>query len=126
MGPSHAGRWRCGCLEGSAESRRRRGLTLALPGDDVLQEVDRHVVDGRHVRVGVEGQERVDLPLAPELRGELWRRHLNTRPELVGVHVDHIKDISLIKDLELLNGAQKTTTLYKDCESAVEERRRRF
>ena len=56
-------------------------LTLFGALDDVLQVVDGHRLEGRQVHLGIDGEERVDLTLVSELRGE--RRHVHE----LGLHL---------------------------------------
>ena len=46
-------------------------LTLLLPPDDVLEEVDGDALRRRQICLGIDGEELVHLVLGAELRGEL-------------------------------------------------------
>ena len=46
-------------------------LTLLVPPDDVLEEVDGDALRRRQICLGIDGEELVDLVLGAELRGEL-------------------------------------------------------
>ena len=50
-----------------------RLLTLLLPADDVLEEVDGDTLWRREVCLGINGEELVHLVLGTELGGELRR-----------------------------------------------------
>ena len=75
-------------------------LLLGAPGQ-ILEEVDGDVLVPREVGQAIQGQEEVDLALAPVLGGEFSRAHLHRRIRVLAWLLDDLVHLVIHFKLQL-------------------------